>query len=297
MSYSFKRSDKSVTYGFRRIALDQIDAALASARDEDGDLHARIHDIRKRCKKLRGLLRLVRPAFDAYKVENRAVRDAARHLSRFRDRTAMLDTLDMLAQDDADIDAEMVKDLRSRLRARRTRAAKGPELGDAMQATIADLSACRERAAEWTLSEKGFDAIAGGLQKTHGRARKAMKAARKKRSAKAMHEWRKRVKYHGYHVRLLKRAFPAMTEPYAQAMSELGEMLGDHHDLAEFQRVLGDETMPAAPRAALTAPADRMMRRNADAAFALGDLLLAEKPAPFADRWGWWWLRRGVAGG
>ncbi|SDY45912.1 CHAD domain-containing protein [Citreimonas salinaria] len=298
MSYSFKPSDPSVTHGFRRIALDQIDSALASARDEEGDLHARIHDIRKRCKKLRGLLRLVRPAFADYKAENRAVRDAARHLSRFRDRTSMLETLDKLAEREGTApDDATVKELRSRLRARRTRASKGPELDEAMQATISDLSACRERAAEWTLTEQGFDALEGGLKKTHDRARKAMKAARKARTPKAMHEWRKRVKYHGYHVRLLKKSFPELTEPNAQAVSDLGDLLGDYHDLAEFHRVLGDETLPSDPRETLSGPAEQVMRQNEDAAFALGRLLLAEKPAPFVHRWGLWWRRRGVAGG
>jgi CHAD domain-containing protein len=296
MAYSFKRSDPSVTHGFRRIALDQIDAALVSARDEEGDLHVRIHDIRKRCKKLRGLLRLVRPAFDGYKAENKALRDAARHLSAFRERTALLETLDMLAVDHG-APPEAAKDLRARLKARRTRAVKGPEADAAMQATIEALSACRDRAPGWTLDEPGFDALRGGLEKTHGRARKALKSARRKRTAAAMHEWRKRVKYHGYHARLLKKAFPALAKPYAQTVSDLGDVLGDHHDLHDFDRVLSDETLPGGLRDALNGPAKDARRALQDEAFITGALLFAEKPAGLADRWGAWWRGRGVAGG
>jgi hypothetical protein len=63
MSYHLKRSDGPVQDGVRRIAVDQIDAAIAELDDKALDVHETVHQIRKRCKKLRGLIRLVRPAF------------------------------------------------------------------------------------------------------------------------------------------------------------------------------------------------------------------------------------------
>ena len=97
MGYRFER-DETVGDAFRRIAraqsdkaLDEVGSAAANPADEDA-----IHDCRKRCKKLRGLIRLVRPALDqaTYRAANEAFRDAARELSGLRDAQALLATFD-----------------------------------------------------------------------------------------------------------------------------------------------------------------------------------------------------------
>jgi hypothetical protein len=95
MGYRFRRDDASVEAGVRRIADEQLGKAVAALGGEA--LHEGVHDARKRVKKLRGLLRLVRPGFKGYAEENRTLRDAARTLSGLRDHAAMIETLDRLA--------------------------------------------------------------------------------------------------------------------------------------------------------------------------------------------------------
>ncbi len=85
MAYRIKKGDKSVQAGLRRIADEQIGRALGEIDDDDLDFAEKVHQVRKRCKKLRGLIRLVRPAFDDYSAENGAFRDAAQMLSGVRD--------------------------------------------------------------------------------------------------------------------------------------------------------------------------------------------------------------------
>lgn len=68
----------------RRIAVEQIE----KARDDldDDDLRRAVHEVRKRCKKLRALLRLVRPAMEetyqrghgSRRRSSRALPDASR---------------------------------------------------------------------------------------------------------------------------------------------------------------------------------------------------------------------------
>ena len=60
------------------------------------------------------------------------------------------------------------------------------------------------RARNWQLDDDGFEAISGGLCKSYRRARKALTEAQKTGSPEALHEWRKRAKYHWYHSRLLR---------------------------------------------------------------------------------------------
>lgn len=60
------------------------------------DRHKIVHQVRKRCKKLRGLIRLVRPEFADYSAENAEFRDAARRLSPVPDARAILECYDRL---------------------------------------------------------------------------------------------------------------------------------------------------------------------------------------------------------
>ena len=98
MTYSVTRDDFNLTEALRRISQDQIDRALASLTG-NGDRGEAVHDARKRLKKLRGLIRLVRPEFKDYKPKNADLRDTARLLSPLRDRTSLVETYDRITAD------------------------------------------------------------------------------------------------------------------------------------------------------------------------------------------------------
>jgi hypothetical protein len=53
---------ESVEAGIRRIVGEQLDAALVAPAQLDH--HQAVHEVRKRCKRIRGALRLVRPVFE-----------------------------------------------------------------------------------------------------------------------------------------------------------------------------------------------------------------------------------------
>ena len=293
VAYRIKASDGDVQDAVRRIADEQLDRALREIERGERDFAERVHQVRKRCKKLRGLIRLVRPAFDGYAAENRAIRDAARRVSDLRDADTLIATYDAVAGHFADqIDRRAFAPIRARL----TRDARGLRDDPTTPARIEDvrraLEAARERAATWTLDESGFAAVAGGLGKTYGRARARMRTARSNGEDEAMHAWRKRVKYHWYHARLLGDIFPAMLDAQAQVADDLSDLLGDHHDLvvldARLREAPGDfgtATDLDAFRALLRERKDRL----AAEAFGLGRLLLAERRGALVARWGRYW--------
>jgi CHAD domain-containing protein len=293
MPYRIKKSDADMAAAMRRIADEQIARALEESEDTRLDLSERVHQVRKRCKKLRGLVRLVRPAFDAYADENAAFRDAARLLSGVRDADTLIDTYDAVAERFEDqIDRRAFAPIRARLTREANVAREDPETAARMERVRADLEAARVRAAGWTLGAAGFDAVAGGLRKTYGRARKRMQAAWIEPTDTAMHEWRKRVKYHWYHARLLERTLPAMMEAHAAAAHDLSDLLGDHHDLAVLDarlaatpEIFGTATDVAAFRA-LVARHKQDLARDA---FGLGRIVLAERSKALAKRWGGYW--------
>ncbi|MDY7105400.1 MAG: CHAD domain-containing protein [Actinomycetota bacterium] len=97
VAYTFRR-DEPVDHAVRRIAHDQVERALTDLRDPERiGVEEAVHDCRKRCKKLRGLVRLARPALGKdYARANRGLRDAARELSDLRDDQALLATFETL---------------------------------------------------------------------------------------------------------------------------------------------------------------------------------------------------------
>lgn len=61
----------------RRIAIELIDEAIARTKAPGADRHEVVHEVRKACKKLRGLMQLARPAAPKlYATENARIRDA-----------------------------------------------------------------------------------------------------------------------------------------------------------------------------------------------------------------------------
>ncbi|MDF0596487.1 CHAD domain-containing protein [Psychromarinibacter halotolerans] len=289
MPYAFLPSDDTVQHGVRRITRRQLTGALDALESPD-DLHSAIHDARKACKKLRGMIRLIRPHFPHYGKENAALRDAARLLSGVRDSTAMIETYDRLAANpDCAFDRTVAVSLRDSLEDRRAAEEQDQSVKESLKAFRNALSDTRDRAAKWKLDKDGFAAIEGGLADTLKQARRSMKTARKTRAVDDFHTWRKHVKYHWYHATLLQNLWPGAFEARIEAARDLGELLGQHHDLANFQILLQDPTMPGAARHALYPPARDEMQRLEDEALALGALLLSEKPKTVASRWKTWW--------
>src|SRR5918997_5761782 len=124
----------------RRVMREEIGKARAELAREDR--HEAVHDARKRFKKLRGALRLARPALGgAYARENARWRDAAKRLSASRDATALIESFDALRKSFAGALRDGALDrVRARLVERRDAAADAgadPEAGIA--ATLDEL--------------------------------------------------------------------------------------------------------------------------------------------------------------
>ena len=288
MGYRLER-DESVEDGIRRIAVEQIDKALAEIDDDDLDRHETVHQVRKRCKKLRALARLVRPVFPGYKPVNAAYRDAAKELSWIRDAHAVIETIDDLVEHFEDvIETEPFRPIREELVARRDEIDADRETIDRRIAQFRDtMAGGRAEVDSWTLEADGGAAVAGGTKKTFKRARCAMTEAAEAPTTGAFHEWRKRVKYHWYHARLLKGCWPKLVKPWAKEAHRLSDLLGDEHDLAVLHATLLEAPERFADRDTLQAFSGLVERRRAELrteAFALGTFLLFEKPKRLGKR-------------
>ncbi|WP_157932925.1 CHAD domain-containing protein [Roseovarius salinarum] len=285
----------------RTAAYEQIDGALASLEATETELEESVHDVRKRMKKLRGLLRLARPALGrTYETENRAFRDIARLFSDIRDAQVLRETVDGLAGHMPEDRAEAVlAPVRDWADARRDAVLREKNLPVRLEDAGHRLVAARDRVTAWALMEAEDAAIAGGVAKTYGRVCKRHFEARQAPNPERLHEWRKRVKYHWYHCRLLRNAWPAELSARADALDDLGEWLGDDHDLVVLVDTLREDATGRLPQAAIEEIATlarergQMLRQRA---FAAAPRLMVESRQALAQRLaGYWSVARASA--
>jgi len=293
MSYQIQASE-SVQQAIQRIATEQIDRAIDEITDSELDGHKTVHQVRKRCKKLRGLVRLVRPQFDDYQRENKTFRDAARTLSYVRDAQSMIETFDELIEWFADqIDPAALASVREGLVERRRKITEDEMALDArLEDFLAVMQRAKQRVEVWTVDAKQFDAVRGGLAKTYGRGRQAMKRAYEEPSTERFHEWRKRVKYHWYHIRLLESIWEPLMGEIEEAASALSDYLGDDHDLAVLHKTVVEESKTFGDPRDIQALASLIASRRAELqhqAERVGSRLFAEKPKHFVRRLGRYW--------
>jgi CHAD domain-containing protein len=287
------RISAGVPFGddIRRIAREQIDGAVAETCDGLMPDDERIHSVRKRCKKLRGLLRLIRPCLDdTYGRENAHFRDAAQVLAPLRDEHAVLAAFDaVVAHFDGEVECQTFAPLRRRL-AQRER-----QLTD-LKERVADvrgrLEAARERLAAWPLDGAvGAEGWRGGFERTYRQARRALAAAYEGPTSEHFHEWRKSVKYHWHHARLLSPLWDQALTARVEVANSLGELLGLHHDLAVLRSTLAD--LPAANGEAgavsFVALIDRHQEYIEATARPLGMRLFAEKASQIGTRYAKYW--------
>lgn len=292
MAYQLKRSDKSIDAAMRRIIGEQVEAALTDLTGDNPDRPELVHSARKHCKQLRALIRLVRPGLSNYAEANARLRALALPLAPLRDADVMIETCDTLARDCSELDRAAAATVRRGLVRNRKALAAIVDPAARLSGFAEDVAALRDEAANWHVDPASFDVVTQGAVRTYRRARKAMKHAAVGGNADAFHEWRKSVKYHWYHTRLLAPIWPDEMAVHVEAARDLGELLGHHHDLAVLDHVLaahagefGGEEAVMAVRAALATRSEATAKR----ALREGRLLLSESPDALGERWGRYW--------
>jgi len=334
-------SDEQPIEGLQRMAVGQLDIAiehLAGERQGKSAVGAgrAVHETRKSLKRLRTLLRLLANEVDeqALALEENAVRDAARRLAGARDAEVLVETLDGLLERHPRKLArrKSVHIMRERLVAEREREAARIHQSATRMEVLAELRCTRARIARWTLADGGPDiaALEPGLDRVYRQGRRRYRRAASGRGdrARAMHQWRKRVKDLRYACEALQRADPVGKQPGARKLAgagkrapvskrerrranaaasqgerhlrelarradELGELLGEEHDLAMLaERVRAERKRPAKGRVPIGRGAQRTLlkliarRRRRLRALALGkaERLYRRRPKKFVRR-------------
>jgi CHAD domain-containing protein len=237
MSYEFT-SDEPVGAGVRRIVRDEIGLSskklmvkTTQARDEA------IHEVRKSVKRVRGLLKLLRPALGEtyYLEEERAWRDLGRRLAALRDAGAMVEVIDDLRNS---CPREVYQPVRRCLVAVKRQTEQAEDVARVLARVKTGLRCAETRLQACPLESDGFEAISPGFRQTYRQGIRALRSACERPSAENLHQLRKRAKEHLYQVRLLAGLWDAKLRQHENRVRRLEEMLGARQNLAVLKKTI-----------------------------------------------------------
>ncbi|MDH4108735.1 MAG: CHAD domain-containing protein [Gammaproteobacteria bacterium] len=214
--------------GSLRIAAEQLDLACRELAVSESPVALRVHEFRKRSKKIRSLSRLIRSGFDGHAEVNKLFGHLARQTSDARDARIVMDLVERYLAETGS--AQHVRPVAAWFRGRCETAEQGAErtlagLRQALADAAADTPHC---------DSSGVDraTVLVGLRDTLCRARAALTAARANPAATTFHDLRKRCKDHWHHLCLVRPALPTRLKPRTGKFERLCELLGLAQDRA-----------------------------------------------------------------
>jgi CHAD domain-containing protein len=272
----------------RRLAHDRLQPAVEALELSAGDdLDEIVYDVRKRCRRVRALLRLVRADVgdEVYRRENGALRAAARVLSAVRDTAVLVEVHDGVVATGGispkgfrDRLVEHHEDLKAELLA-----------GDELPRVRESLAAVLERTEAWPITSDAWDGLGAGVERVYRRGRKAMAAAYDDPGTERFHEWRKRVKYLRHQMEYLEGLWPEVIGAGVESAQVLTGILGEAHDLAVLRDALVDAGVDREREAHLLELIDSRRQFLRSRARPIGQRLYAEKPSEFVTRLRCYW--------
>jgi CHAD domain-containing protein len=294
MPYRFK-IDEPIEAGFRRIAAEEITAALTEL--EGGHVHAKnVHECRKCLKRLRSLVRLAAGSIGTEKARRRtkSLGAIARLLSARRDQTVIAETIAKLSKDTSDAAAALAP-LKASWPSTGNIESESldPEIAGKARTALLKEAKKLQRA---KFQKRGFAALTDGLDASYRQGRHALADAYDEGSDEAFHDLRKAVQWHWRQMSLLAKAWPQEFDARIDEARDLSQLLGEDHDLAMLVAATAEcEKMSSAEKDAAIAfcrQQQQVLRATVERRAAR---LFSEKPKAFVRRVrDYWHLSRSV---
>ncbi len=286
MAYRLKEGQR-VGQEVRRLIDKQLAAAIALG-EKVGDSKSadEIRQARRHVKKVRALIRLVRPALGArYKPMDRRLKAVNRLLGPIADGEAVVDTLDRLGRKYPPLSGHTGAAIRAGLLAREARAGQRAKNSRIPRTMRRLLQAEQQRVQGWKNRIGGVRTIARGLERTTRDARRAMALTAVHPTTENYHSWRRRVKDHWLQVRLIQERCGNGLRGDAHRLERLDGVLGEYHNCVLLIQVLVDEALiPRADTAGVVRLIRRFQAELRRKALKTGAAIYQEKPEVFVKR-------------
>src|ERR1700730_8260962 len=223
------QSHEALRSGLLRVVDALIDSAADGLSNESRNGEQDIHQERTTIKRLRALLRLIRPAVDPafFNREKLRLRTAARLLSFARDTEVALGTLKTLPVSNQ-IDQDSVRSVLSGFEVKverpndlETRA----EVRRRLAQTRRNFHQLKLRGTEREILERGLRAV-------YRQGRNRMRDAIELGEDSAFHRWRIRAKNLYYELEFFESVWPKRLHRLVSRLSKLQDEIGLDHDVA-----------------------------------------------------------------
>jgi CHAD domain-containing protein len=280
--------NESVSAGLRCIVDELIKSAIACIKEPSREREEDLHQVRLAIKRLRAILRLLRPLVSKtfFKRENARLRSAARRLARLRDLAVARRTLEQVTDKLASHsqDAAVQEVFESFLAQSPASSHYDEDRETALRLAARTLALTRHAFHALPLPDRSWKTIEPGLKKLYRQNRTWMKCASSSDKDEDFHEWRKRVKYYFYLLKMLTPMWPSRLGKTVKQLDCLQDKLGKDHDLAVLKSFLVKHLTNPGYRTPVGQVVQYLKKRSAKfrkQSMALGKILFDDKP----DQW------------
>lgn len=230
MNHGVANFGEQLRVDFQRTAFAVIDGGVAELENESIDEHGRVHLLRKRCKRLRSLFRLVRTGFADYLPENATVQSVARRLSAVRDAHACLGSFAaFLPRAERTLSSTEIRLVHETLVGRRDAVARELGLSKVLSQARATFIEMGGRVETWHLDSAVLDCARAGVITSYQRAGSRFTAISEDSSAERVHDWRKSTK--DYRLQREFLLHESQSTHQLGSLDFINRKLGEHHDL------------------------------------------------------------------
>ena len=293
------RPDASVRAGFLRLvdklAQRVVDRNLTPGCDPSED----VHSVRTTIKRLRTILRLIRPGITktVFERENLRLKEVAHRLSLARDRQVPgIRYRRWLFSSKREHEA-----VAAALAGLEADPHSESSIDETMRRAAADLEQTRRSLHRLRFAGSEWNVIALGLREVYRQGRKRMKTALADGSDTDFHKWRIRLKNLYYELQLLEPIWGKRLSKTLSHLAKLQEKIGDDHDLVVLKSLLRKDPAAFGGTDAverIICSVDDKSRRLRRSIGPLGEAIFALSPERFVRKLGQHWKvwRNGGAG-
>jgi len=278
-------TDESLGVGLLRVAEDLIDSIVGSGQHPEQEEGEYIHHVRTAIKRLRALLRLIRPVVGEqfFNRENARLRKAGRRLAVARDAEVASETLKTLS-----VAGEPEKKaVAAALAGLESKTQPGTDIGEALREVKAALEQTKRNLQRLQLVNGEWEVVEAGLQDVYRQSRKRMNTALQDGGDEAFHKWRIRVKNLFYELELLEPVWPKGMDKMTSRLAKLQDKIGLDHDIAVLKALLRKtpETFGGTEAVGrIIRRLDGESRKLRHATEPLGEKIFAKKPRRFVRK-------------
>ena len=282
MSFRIGKRTVQLAHGFRGAlrgeladAIKELDLSSRSPRA------ARIHNARRRMKKVRSAFRLLEAASfpGVSRIDHDLLRDASAEVAASRGADANLGVLKKLC-DDSGSDRLRFARIFAALEKEKLTVSHGTTAGMHKASTL--LKGALSRIDAWDDGSIEWNKVLSGMEHLYKRARAACRKASDETTAENLHKWRKCAKdiYNG--LKLAGDEDSKKIRRLSRHMKKLGTLLGADHDLAILREAL-DQHRIGKEKAVIEKLIAEHRRGVQDKALKLGAKYFSRKPAAFIE--------------